>query len=97
MEQHGNLDTILENSVLAQFLGMDNIEDLRQKVKEIILEYIRTDLEASRNYVITADDVREIVGDIIRDAVDEVKDEIREYAIGAVHSILMNPFNGEKE
>lgn len=68
---------VLENSVLARFLGMEDMQDLRKQVKDVIVEQIRRDLKDSCYYILAPDDVNQLLGGIVEEACEEIKEEYK--------------------
>ena len=72
----GNIEKRLvqEISPLTEFLGAKRVEDLKDKVCELILNQVESDLRERDQYVlIYEDDIREIV----EEALSEVRSKIK--------------------
>lgn len=72
-----NINRVMENSALYKFLGMEEVADLRRMVKETIVDTIRTDLKSSHYYIVTPNDINELLGKVVDEAVEEIKDEYK--------------------
>lgn len=84
----------LNDSVLAQLLGVDGMEELKTKIIDIIVEQVRNDFEQYSEWIISPDDIHEILNDyVINDVVDKVKDEYSEKVKTIMEEKLKNVFN----
>lgn len=68
------MDNVVKESMLEQFLGAENMEDLKKKIANVIVNQIKEDFEESRSYLISPDDVADAV---YRDAVEDIKKEVK--------------------
>ena len=68
------LDEVVKESMLEQFLGAENMEDLKKKIVNVIVNQIKDDFEESSRYLITPDDVADAV---YREVVEEAKAEVK--------------------
>lgn len=68
------LDNVVKESMLEQFLGAENMEDLKKKIVNVIVNQIKDDFEESRSYLIAPDDVTDAVHE---EVVDEIKAEVK--------------------
>lgn len=85
-----NLNKAFENSALYKFLGPENVQDLRQMVKEMLVEEIRDELRDCQSYIISPDDITEILNGIIEEAVDEIKDAYKNELANMLSKKLAN-------
>lgn len=66
--------TIIENiNPLVEFLGAERVEDLKDKVCEMILNQIQQDLEDSYDFIITTSDVTEIAMEALEEITPNLK------------------------
>lgn len=80
---------VLEDTVLAQFLGAEGIEELRTKVIDMIVEEIRSQLRDSSHYIVSPDDICvEIFDRAINDIYEEVSSEYKKRISDAVEKKL---------
>lgn len=68
------LDNVVKESMLEQFLGTENMGDLKKKIVNVIVEQIKDDFEGSSHYLIAPDDVADAV---YREVIDEIKYEVK--------------------
>lgn len=68
------LDNVVKESMLVQFLGTENMGDLKKKIVNVIVDQIKEDFEESSRYLIAPDDVADAV---YREVVDEIKSEVK--------------------
>ena len=72
-------------SPLAEFLGADKVDDLKDKVCTLILNKIEQDLNETYEYsIIYDDDIREIAVE----ALEEVKVEIKQRLVNKYTSVV---------
>ena len=69
------LDLRLKDSLLIQFLGEDNVEEMKKRVVDVIVDRVREDLSDYREYLINPDD---IVESLIDDTIDRVQDRVQD-------------------
>lgn len=68
------MDEVTKESMLEQFLGSKNMEDLKKKIVNVIVHQIKEDFEESRSYLISPEDV----GDAIyTEVIDKIKAELK--------------------
>lgn len=80
---------VLENTILAQLLGAEGIEELRTRVIDIIVEEIRDQLRDSSNYIISPDDIcNEIFDRTVNDLYEEISSEYKQKVSEAVQKKL---------
>lgn len=79
----------LDNSVLAQLLGADGVEELRSKLIDVIVEEVRDQLRDSTSYIISPDDIcSEIFDRTVNDVYEEVSAEYKKKISEAVEKKL---------
>lgn len=64
---------VLDDTVLANFLGVDGIEELRSKLIDMIVEEVHEQLQQSSDYIISPED---IANDLYADVIEDIKEEI---------------------
>lgn len=69
------LDLRLKDSLLIQFLGEDNIEEMKKRVVDVIVDRVREDLSDYCEFLIDPDDIVERLMD---DTIDRVQDRVQE-------------------
>lgn len=75
------MDDVVKESMLGQFLGAENIEDLKKKIVNVIVDQIKEDFEESSHYLIAPDDVADT---IYREVVEEAKAEVKPIIKGKI-------------
>ena len=60
---------------LLQFLGKENVEDMKKRIVDVIVEQVRDDLHNYAEWLIEPDDIVERIMD---DAIDRVQDRVQE-------------------
>ena len=60
---------------LLQFLGKENVEDMKKRIVDAIVEQVRDDMHDYREYLINPDD---IVKCLMDDTIDRVQDRVQE-------------------
>lgn len=60
---------------LLQFLGKENVEDMKKRIVDVIVEQVRDDMHDYREYLINPDDIVERLMD---DTIDRVRDRVQE-------------------
>lgn len=68
------IDFRLKDNILIQFLGEDNIEDMKKRVVDVIVEHVKDDLNSYCEFLIDPDDIVECIVDNI---VDKVQDRVQ--------------------
>lgn len=58
-----------------QFLGEENVEDMKKRIVDVIVEQVRDDMQGYREYLINPDDIVECLMD---DTIDRVRDRVQE-------------------
>lgn len=64
----------IDNSLL-QFLGKENVEDMKKRIVDVIVEQVRDDMHDYREYLINPDDIVECLMD---DTIDRVQNRVQE-------------------
>lgn len=60
---------------LLQFLGEENVEDMKKRIVDVIVEQVRDDMHDYCEYLIDPDDIVERIMD---DTIDRVQDRVQE-------------------
>ena len=60
---------------LLQFLGKENVEDMKKRIVDVLVEQVRDDMHDYREYLINPDDIVECLMD---DTIDRVQDRVQE-------------------
>ena len=60
---------------LLQFLGKENVEDMKKRIVDVIVEQVRYDMHDYREYLINPDDIVEC---LMGDTIDRVQDRVQE-------------------
>lgn len=60
---------------LLQFLGKENVEDMKKRIVDIIVEQVRDDMHDYSEWLIEPDDIVERLMD---DTIDRVQDRVQE-------------------
>lgn len=68
------MDNVVKKSMLEQFLGSENMEDLKKKITNVIVNQIKDDFSENSYYLLSPDNVAQEIYD---DIVEDVKEEIR--------------------
>ena len=68
------MDNVTKESMLGQFLGSENMEDLKKKIVNVIVNQIKDDFSENSYYLLSPDNVAQEIYD---DIVDDIKEEIR--------------------
>lgn len=77
IEVEKRITTNIENGLLMEFLGAENVERLKSNITDAIIQQIINDLHDSYDYIISPDDVaQELVNDIIETTKDKIRPEI---------------------
>lgn len=63
------------NNLLIQFLGAENIEDMKKRIVDVIVEQVRDDMQHYSDWLINPDDIAERIVD---DTVEKVQDRVQE-------------------
>ena len=76
----------LRSSILIEFLGAENVEELKKRVVDVIVEQINTDLRDSYDYIIPLDSITDSIAD---EVVENVKRAIQPKLEKAVYENTM--------
>lgn len=80
---------VLNGTVLQDFLGAEGVDELRNKVIELIVDQIRDELSQSYTYIISPDDIsNDIYKEVLDGIVEEIKVEYKEKVAEAVQKRL---------
>lgn len=60
---------------LLQFLGEENVEDMKKRIVDVIVEQVRDDMHDYYEYLIDPDDIVECLMD---ETIDRVQDRVQE-------------------
>ena len=63
------------DNLLLQFLGKENVEDMKKRIVDVIVEQVRDDMHDYHEYLIDPDDIVERLMD---DTIDGVQDRVQE-------------------
>lgn len=63
------------DSVLIQFLGIENVEDMKRRIVDIIVDQIRDDMRDYSDYLVRPED---IIATLIDNISDSVRDRVQE-------------------
>lgn len=69
------LDLRLKDSLLIQFLGEENVKDMKRRVVDVIVDRVREDLSDYCEFLIDPDNIVECLMD---DTIDRVQDRVQE-------------------
>lgn len=69
------LDLRLKDSLLIQFLGEENVEDMKRRVVDVIVDRVREDLSDYCEFLIDPDNIVECLMD---DTIDRVQERVQE-------------------
>ena len=64
-----------KDNPLLQFLGEENVEDMKKRIVDVIVERVRDDMHDYSEWLIEPDDVVERLMD---DTIDKVQDRVQE-------------------
>lgn len=88
------IENKLNDSVLMEFIGVENVEQLKKRIVDAIVQQVIDDLHSSYDYIINLEDMVEgIVDDITRD----VKDKIRPRLEKKVYKVAMSKLGLEDD
>ena len=66
-----------KDNPLLQFLGEENIEDMKKRIVDVIVEQVRNDMQDYREYLIDPDDIVEIlIDETVKEVHANVKDKL---------------------
>jgi len=66
-----------DNNILT-ILTSDDRDDVRNAVKQLIIEQVKSDLEQSEYYIFDPDELQEMLSDLAQEVKEEVKPLIKE-------------------
>ena len=82
----------LNHGILMDFLGAENVDQLKSRIIDVIVEQVTRDLSSTYEYIIDPDDISsEIKGNIINSAVERLQPIIEQQVIKKI----MNDFGIE--
>lgn len=70
------------DNLFLQFLGKENVEDMKKRIVDVIVEQVRDDMHDYREYLIDPDD---IVESLMDDTIDRVQNRVQ----GKLEKIVM--------
>lgn len=68
------IDNAMEDNALIKFLGAENVEDLKKRIVDLIVNQVESDLQSYAEYLISPDDIVEVLTDNI---VEKVETNVR--------------------
>lgn len=72
----------LNHGILMDFLGAENVDQLKSRIIDVIVEQVTRDLSSTYEYIIDPDDISsEIKGNIINSAVEKLQPIIEQQVI----------------
>lgn len=75
MSIESKIEEANRDNPLLQFLGKENVEDMKKRIVDVIVEQVRDDMHDYREYLIDPDDIVERLMD---DTIDRVQDRVQE-------------------
>lgn len=75
MSIESKIEEANKGNPLTQFLGEENVEDMKKRIVDVIVEQVRDDMHDYREYLINPDDIVECLMD---NTIDRVKDRVQE-------------------
>lgn len=66
----GRIDNAVEDNALINFLGAENVEDLKKRIVDLIVNQVENDLQSYSEYLISPDDIVEVLTDNIIEKVE---------------------------
>ena len=83
------IENKLNDSILMEFLGAENVEQLKARIVDAIVQQVIDDLHSSYEYIINPEDMVEgIVDDITRDVKDQIRPRLEKKVYKAAMSKL---------
>ena len=77
----------LNHGILMDFLGAENVDQLKSRIIDVIVEQVTRDLSSTYEYIIDPDDISsEIKGNIINSAVERLQPIIEQQVIKKIMS-----------
>lgn len=78
MSMGKRFDEAVENTSFIQFLGKENVEDLKRGVKDALLNHFIEDLEKYPYYLLDVDDCESMVEDVLQELKNEIIEEYKQ-------------------
>ena len=75
MSIESRIEEANRDNPLLQFLGKENVEDMKKRIVDVIVGQVRDDMHDYHEYLIDPDD---IVVCLMDDTIDRVKDRVQE-------------------
>lgn len=75
MSIESKIEEANRDNPLLQFLGKENVEDMKKRIVEVIVEQVRDDMHDYHEYLIDPDDIVERLMD---ETIDRVQDRVQE-------------------
>lgn len=75
MSIESKIEEANRDNPLLQFLGEENVEDMKKRIVDVIVEQVRDDMHDYREYLINPDDIVECLMD---DTIDRVQNRVQE-------------------
>ena len=75
MSIESKIEEANRDNPLLQFLGEENVEDMKKRIVDVIVEQARDDMHDYREYLINPDDIIERLMD---DTINRVQDRVQE-------------------
>lgn len=77
----------LNHGILMDFLGAENVDQLKSRIIDVIVEQVTRDLSSTYEYIIDPDDISsEIKDNIINSAVEKLQPIIEQQVIKKIMS-----------
>ena len=71
-----------KDNVLTQFLGAENVEDMKKRIVDVIVNQIRDDMRDYADYLICPDDIVErLIDDVVNGVQDRVQEKLEKVVI----------------
>lgn len=86
MSIESKIEEANRDNPLLRFLGEENVEDMKKRIVDVIVEQVRDDMQGYREYLINPDDIVECLMD---DTIDRVRDRVQEKLEKAVMGRVM--------
>ena len=93
MSIESKIEEANRDNPLLQFLGEENVEDMKKRIVDVIVEQVRDDMHDYREYLINPDDIVERLMDNI---IDRVQDRVQEKLEKAVVERAMKKLGFEE-
>lgn len=75
MSIESKIEEANRDNPLLQFLGEENVKDIKKRIVDVIVEQVRDDMHDYHEYLIDPDD---IVACLMDDTIDRVRDRVQE-------------------